>query len=140
MEEKVLTDETQFPAEEIIYSYIGNTKILWAAVFEFIHQEYPGFSEEWRYYKDGKSWLLKVTRKAKTIFWLSVQKGTFIMTFYFTEKAKDAIINSSLSDELKTQFLDGKRFNKIRGITITFRNNSDIEFAKELIALKLHFL
>lgn len=27
---------------------------------------------EWRYYKDGKSWLCKITQKNKTIVWISL--------------------------------------------------------------------
>jgi len=136
MEQQVLTDKNQFPTEEIIFSHIGKSKILWQSVFEYIHKNHPDFSEQWRYYNDGKSWLLKVTRKSKTIFWLSVIKGSFRMTFYFTDKAEQAVTNSAVSDELKEQFKSGKRFGKICGITIIFKNKKDVEYAKSLIAIK----
>ena len=77
-----------------------------------------------------------VTAKSKTIFWLSVIKGSFRITFYFTDKAENALFKSTLSDELKKQFKEGKRFGKIRGITILFKNKKDIEDAKELINIK----
>lgn len=137
MEKPILTDKNQFPTKEIIYSRIGKSKVLWQSVFEFIHTNHPDFIEQWRYYNDGKSWLLKVTKKAKTIFWLSVIKDSFRMTFYFTDKAEEAINKSSISEELKEKFKNGKRFNKIRGITIVFKNKKDIEYAKTLIAIKL---
>jgi hypothetical protein len=59
------------------------------------------------------------------------------MTFYFTDKAEQAIINSSISNELKEQFKNGKRYNKIRGLTITFKYKKDVEYAKSLMAIKL---
>jgi hypothetical protein len=59
------------------------------------------------------------------------------MTFYYTDKAEQAIENSSISDELKKNFKDGKRYNKIRGITVIFKNKKDVEYAKELIGIKL---
>lgn len=96
MEKPILTDKNQFPTKEIIYSRIGKSKVLWQSVFEFIHTNHPDFIEQWRYYNDGKSWLLKVTKKAKTIFWLSVIKDSFRMTFYFTDKAEEAINKSSI--------------------------------------------
>ena len=133
----ILTDIDQFPTEDIIYSHIGKSKTLWISIFEYIHSNHPDISEEWRYYKDGKSWLFKATRKAKTVFWLSVIKNAFRMTFYFTDKAEQAIANSSISDELKKQFKDGKRYNKIRGITIIFKSKKDVGYAKELIKIKL---
>ena len=137
MEPQILTDKNEFPTEEIIFSHIGKSKVLWQSVFEFIHTTYPDLSEEWRYYNDGKSWLLKVVKKSKTICWVSILKNSFRMTFYFTDKAEQLILDSSISDELKEQFSNGKRYNKIRGLTITFKYKKDVEYAKLLIAIKL---
>lgn len=137
MEAPILTDKNLFPTEEIIFSHIGKTKTLWNSVFEFIRANHPDISEQWRYYNDGKRWLLKVTRKSKTIFWLSLIKDSFRITFYFTDKAEKAIHDSSISDKMKEQFDNTKRYSKIRGITVIFKNKKDIEDAKVLIALKL---
>ena len=137
METKLLSDKNKYPTDEIIFSHIGKTKTLWQSLFSFINSEHQYISGEWRYYNDGKSWLMKVTAKSKTIFWLSVIKGSFRITFYFTDKAENALFKSTLSDELKKQFKEGKRFGKIRGITILFKNKKDIEDAKELINIKL---
>jgi Protein of unknown function (DUF3788) len=59
------------------------------------------------------------------------------MTFYFTDKAGQATFSSSISNELKEQFKNGKHYNKIRGITIIFKNKKDVQDAKLLIAVKL---
>ncbi len=137
MDQPLLKDKDQFPTEEIIYSHIGKSKSLWKSVFEHIHSEYSILTEEWRYYNDGKSWLMKVTNKTKTIFWLSIIKDSFRITFYFTDKADEVIIKSPISDELKEQFKNGKRYNKIRGLTITFKSKKDIDYLKSLIAIKM---
>ncbi len=137
MEKPILTDKNQYPTEEIIFSHIGTAKNFWESLFEYIHTKHPDFSEEWRYYMDGKSWLLKITRKSKTIFWLSVIEGSFRITFYFTDRAQQAIMESAISEDLKLQFKDAKEYNKIRGITINFKDTEDIESAKILIAIKL---
>lgn len=135
----VLTDKNQFPSEEIIFSHIGKTKIIWESIFKYIHSNHPDFSEQWRYYNDGKSWLLKITKKAKTIFWLSIIKNSFKITFYFGDKAEPAIMKSKISDSLKNQFKNGKRFGKIRGLTLPMNNKKNIEFVKELMSIKLKF-
>ena len=137
MEPPILTNKNEFPTEEIIFSHIGKSKVLWQSVFEFIHTTHPDLSEEWRYYNDGKSWLLKVVKKTKTVYWISLLKNSFRMTFYFTDKAEQLILDSSISDELKEQFKNGKHYNKIRGLTINFKYKKDVEYAKVLIALKL---
>jgi len=137
MEQLALINQDEKPTAEIIFSHLGRTKIYWTSLFEFIHDTYPELSEEWRFYKDGKSWLLKVTKKKRTICWISVFKKKFKQTFYFTDRAEPAILDSSISDELKEQFKTGKYYNKIRGLTIIFSSKKDIEFAKTLIDIKL---
>jgi len=109
MEIAILNNKDQFPTDEIIFSHIGKLSTLWKAVFEFIHKSYPEIETQWRYYNDGKSWLMKVTRKTKTIFWLSLYEKTFRTTFYLTAKAEEAIISSTLPDKVKQTFLENKQ-------------------------------
>jgi hypothetical protein len=91
----------------------------------------------WQFYKDGKSWLLKIVKKKKTVCWISVYKKSFEMTFYFTDRAEKSIIESKISTELKEQFTNAKYYNKIRPLSITFNNKNDVEFAKLLINIKV---
>ena len=137
MDQMVLTDKNRSPTEEIIYSYIGKSKTNWESIFKYIYSNYPEFTEQWRYYKDGKSWLMKVTRKSKTVFWLSVIEDGFRITFYFGDKAEELILESSLTDQLKEQFKNGKRFGKIHALTVLMNNKRNVEFVKELISIKL---
>ena len=137
MEPRVLTDKNQYPTEEIIFSHIGKVKTLWISVFDFIKTDHPDMSTEWRYYNDGGSWLMKVTRKTKTICWISVIKNAFRMTFYLSTKAEQAVMKSSIPDDFKKQYKEGMKTKKINGLTIVFKNKKDFETAKELIAVKL---
>ena len=137
MEPSVLVDPTCEPVDEVVVAYLGKRRALWEALFRSIEAEHPDLDAAWRYYNDGKSWLMNVSRKKKTVFWLSVFAGGFRITAYFTDKAAPAIKASALSDDLKAQFLGGRRFGKLGGITITFRRKQDVEDAKVLVALKL---
>ena len=137
MDQPVLSDKTQFPTDEIIYSHLGKTKDIWISFFEYLHNDHPDIISEWRYYNDGKSWLMKNTQKKKTVFWLSIQKGFFRTTFYFTDRAAKAIADSTIPAEMKKEFKDGKHYGKIRGLTVVFRYKKDIETAKALLAIKL---
>ena len=113
MTKPALTDRNQFPTDEVISSLLGRRRALWDALFAHLRAEHPECTATWRYYNDGNSWLLNVSRKKKTVFWLSVIRGTFRITGYFTDKAK------------------------LRGITVTFKTKKDVEDARRLIALKI---
>lgn len=137
MDAPILSDKSQFPADQVIFSHIGKSKKLWDSLFQYLANEHPDFTREWRYYHDGKSWLMKVQHKKKTVFWLSIIKGSFRTTFYIHEKAKKMIEDSPISPELKDQYRAGKNFGKIRGIRVVYKNKKDVEYAKELIGIKL---
>lgn len=137
MDTPVLTDKNIIPTDEVVFGYVGKNKTHWIALFEMLKTDYKDFIPEWRYYNDGKSWLMKVTRKSKTIFWLSVIKNGFRVTFYFTDKSKKEILDSNISDELKEQFKDSKKINKIRPITCVIKSKRSIKYVNTLIILKL---
>lgn len=137
MAQPALNNKDQFPTEEIIFSHLGKSKAIWEELFKHIHTEHPDLTEEWRYYNDGKSWLMKVTRRSKTIFWLSVIKNAFQITFYFGDKAEQPLFDSPISEILKKEFKEGKRFGKIRGITLVMSKKQYLKDAKELINLKI---
>ena len=136
-ETPILKDPEEQPTEEVIFRCLDRKKALWVSFFAEIHANHPGFSEQWRYYQDGKNWLMKVTRKSKTVFWLSVCRGCFQTTFYLSDKAEELIEQSDLPTELKESFIRGKRYGKIRGVTLVFRSRKDIDHAETLIAIRL---
>jgi hypothetical protein len=137
MDARVLTDKNQFPTDEVIFSHLGRRRALWDALFTFIRAAHPDCVARWRYYNDGKSWLLNLSRKKKTVFWLSLAGNTFRITSYFTDKARKAIRASALPGELKKPFRTALPPGKLRGITITFRKKHDVEDAKVLVAIKI---
>lgn len=136
-EKAVLGDKDIYPSEELINSIIGEKKAVWLKIMSYPHEKYNDVSEEWRYYNDGKQWLFKLTRKKKTIFWLSLLKDTFRITFYFGNKAEPAIISSSLPESVKNEFVNGQRFGNIRGITTIISGDSDVDKICKLIDLKV---
>jgi len=137
MDNPVLSDKDQLPTDEVVFAHIGKSKLYWEKLFNYTRSEHPDFSDQWRYYNDGKSWLLKVVKKSKTIFWVSVMNGSFKTTFYFGDKAEASILESGISDDLKDSFKNGKRYGKIRGITTEVKSATDLDNVRELTRLKL---
>jgi len=136
MDTPILSDKSQFPTDAVVFSNLGKSKTLWDSLFQYLAREHPDFTQEWRYYNDGKSWLMKVQHKKKTVLWLSILEGSFRTTFYIHEKAKQMVEGSTISEELKDQFR-GKSWGKLQRIRVVYKNKKDLQFAKELIGIKL---
>ena len=136
MEKPFLNDKDEYPNDEVLSRYLGKVKNTWDSFIDFLDKSYPSFSGQWRYYKDGKSWLYKLTKKKKTISWISVYHNKFKTTFYFPDKAEELIKASKLKKEYIDQFINGKRYGKIRGITVEIKKSTDLNTTKTLIEIK----
>ena len=136
MEKPCLKDKNEYPDDEVLGRYLGKVKNTWDLFMDFLKESYPAFSGEWRYYNDGKSWLYKLTKKKKTVSWISVYHNKFKTTFYFPDKAEELIKASKLKKEYIEKFVNGKRYGKIRGITIEIKKPTDLSSTKKLIKIK----
>ena len=136
MEKPCLKDKDEYPDDQVLSRYLGNAKTAWESFADFLNESYPSFTGEWRYYNDGKNWLHKITKKKKTVCWVSVYHTKFKTTFYFGDKAEDLITKSKLKKEYIDQFLHGKRYGKIRAITVEIKKPADLNATKTLIEIK----
>ena len=136
MEPLVLTDKSVYPYDDLIFSIIGNNSVYWKELLAAIHERFPESEEVWKYYNDGKNWLFRVVLKKKTLFWIGVLEDTFRITFYFGDKAEPVIEKSSLPDEMKASFKNGKRYGKIRPITIKIKSRGDVDNALVINGIK----
>jgi hypothetical protein len=132
-----LSDKEVIPTDDYVFSIIGEKKILWESLMKYLSEHYNEISGSWNFYNDGKQWIYKLVHKKKTIFWLSLIKYTFRITFYFGDKAEPVIDASDLPETLKESFKTGQRYGKIRGITLRIQDPSDVELAKKVVAIKM---
>ncbi len=137
MEPLVLTDKSVYPDDDLIFSIIGRNSVYWKNLLKSIRELYPASEEVWRYYNDGKNWLFRIIFKKKTLFWIGVVADTFRITFYFGDKAEPAIVKSNLPDEIKMDFINGKRYGKLRAITIKVKSQEDIDHALIIAGIKV---
>ncbi len=137
MEQLYFHDQSIEPSGDTILCALGDRASLWNLLFGQVRSGHPDFVETWRYYKDGRGWLLNVSRKGKTVFWLALYDGSFRTTFYLTQRAKDVVEGSALSEGAKKQFRDCAGAAKLRGISIGYQSERDVEDAMILVEIKL---
>ena len=137
MEPLVLSDKSVTPTDELIFSIIGKNQEHWKKIMQTIHEKYPEAQGQWNYYNDGKNWLYKMSRKKKTIFWIALHKDTFRITFYFGDKAETIIEKSDLPSRIIEEFKNGKRYGKIRAISMKVLQSEDVENAIKLTDIRV---
>jgi len=137
MEPIVLTDPNVRPDEELVFGILGEKSVYWEQLIDYVYDNHFDISEEWRFYNDGKAWLYRALRKKKTIYWIGVISDTFRVTFWFGDKAEPAILASSLPDGIKNDFLNAKKYGKIRSISVEIRNPEDLQNVLALVELSV---
>jgi Protein of unknown function (DUF3788) len=136
-EKTILSEKSVVPTDDFIFSIIGERKVHWLRIMNYLSENYPDASGSWNYYNDGKQWLFKYVRKKKTIFWASLLKDTFRITFYLGNKAEPIIENSDLSVSIKEEFKTAKRYGLIRPVTLIIRNEADVDNVLKMVVLKV---
>jgi hypothetical protein len=132
-----LSDGNIKPDDKLILSVIGDKMRYWKEIMEYLNEKYSGASGDWNYYNDGKQWVFKMTWKKKTIFWIVLVKESFRVTFYFGDKAEEHIFSADIPQKLKDDFRDGKRYGKIRAISLEINDISDVETVKKVAEIKV---
>lgn len=92
---------------------------------------------EWRYYKDGKSWLCKITQKNKNNC-LDFTLGTFFKSrFYFTEKSRSGLESLNIDTRIKASFSKTKPIRKLIPVILDLENVARLENFKKINNYKL---
>lgn len=137
MEKQLLKDSQMVLSSELLKKEFG----VWYSVYEefisIIQSEEFSFSAEWRYYKDGKAWLCKITHKKKTVVWLSAWTNFFKLGFYFTEKTGAGISDLSISDILKQNYEANKPIGRLKPLVADVNKQSQLSDIYSLLRYKI---
>jgi hypothetical protein len=113
MPKQLLRDVNIFPTSEVIHEALREASVSYEQFLYRLSESFPEMSLDWRYYKDGKAWLCKGSKRKKTIFWLSVWEGFFKLSFFFTEKTCSGVMDLEIAEELKMQLRNAAMIGKL---------------------------
>lgn len=134
---QLLRDSSIKPTDNIIAECLGTTSEVYNLFLEEL-KKHSITLMEWRYYNDGKAWLSKGeykwttsrgTNKVQPIFWISIWKGFFKISFNFSEKTKEKLLALPISEDTKDLIKNIKpNGNKMKFLAVIF----DVNYEKQL--------
>ncbi len=136
MEKPRLNDQSEFPDDAVLARHLGRAKGAWDSFAAGVGEALPDASFEWRYYNDGKAWLCKLTRKKKTVCWVSVWDEFFRTTFYFTAKNDGDIEGLPIAPGLKDAYRAHKPIGTLKPLTVEVRNKKALDAVFVLVKYK----
>lgn len=134
-DQMLLRDPDILPSAEVLEKNLGKDIFV---VFEELMTEISKkeLSADWRYYRDGKSWLCKVINKKKTVFWLSIWDGFFKTSFFFTAKNCLAVGDLDIDNRIKEEFAQTKAIGKLLPLILDIRKKEQLSDLLKIIEYK----
>ncbi|MBU0528410.1 DUF3788 domain-containing protein [bacterium] len=135
-EQPVFINKDEFPASKFLQNALKEKYSIYNNLKEKLTNEPYNLIYEWRYYKDGKSWLCKIIYKKKTVMWLSVFDGYFKVAFYFSAKLSEGIDKLELDEKIKTDFQKRDFIGKVKPLIINVLEGNQIKDIQEIVLYK----
>ena len=130
-----LQDGNIYPDDNVLKNILGESFEAYSNLLKLFDEHEMTY--DWRYYKDGKAWLCKVQKKARTIVWMSAWKGYMKATIYFPPKYIDELQKLNLDEETKRTILETKNVGKSKSCTFDIRNKGIIKEFSKVMEYKL---
>jgi len=125
--EKLLTSPDLDLTSDNLKTELGHWFSIYETLTETLSKAPYDISPEWRFYKDGGGWLCKMTRKKKTVFWLSAWKRFLKCGFYFTQKTGAGIAELSIDQSLKSSYAKAAPIGKLIPLEIDLTKKKQLD-------------
>jgi len=137
MDISIFPDKSKKPTEEQLIESLSDLYGLWKKLRDFVFEKYPSAKEEWNYPGKNYGWGFRIKDKKRAIIYLLPRERYFKVAFVFGQKATEQILDSEISDKIKSEFKKARVYMEGRGIRIDVKDNSKINDIKKLINIKL---
>ena len=139
MESNVFMDKSVVPADDDLIKVLGNTYVLWKAVRDYVFQQYPKAIEDWNYPGTKYGWSFRIKDKKRAIIYFLPRDMYFKTALVFGERATNAVMQSSVSKDIKDSLSSAKVYAEGRGIRIDIFDDKILADVKTLIDIKLAY-
>lgn len=136
METRLLGEKEVYPNKEVLEKALGESYLAFNELIETISNEKYALVPDWRFYKDGQSWLCKVSNKKKTVCWISAWNKFFKVGFYFTEKTRLGINELDIENRIKEDFSQSKNIGKLIPLVIDVSRIEQIDDVLKIVEYK----
>jgi hypothetical protein len=137
MDISIFTEKTIQPDHNDLKKALGDHYRNWCTIRDYVLEQYPGGIEEWNFPGIKYGWSFRIKDKKRAIIYLLPRDGYFKAAFVFGAKAFEQVMQSSVSDDIKTELAAAKPYAEGRGIRIDLRDEEMVRDIKTLVQIKL---
>jgi len=131
-------EKNEPPNEKRIQEILRSNYIYLEAIRSYITDTIGETKEEWKYYGAKYGWNLKKFYKKRNLFFIGMYDGYFQISFVFGERAVNAVVDSDISDKLKKELTEARKYAEGRGLSIQVQDDTHLEDIKKLLQIKIN--
>ncbi|MBW8359099.1 MAG: DUF3788 domain-containing protein [Weeksellaceae bacterium] len=133
----IFTDKNNEPTAHDLEQALGGSAQIWKNLEMFAKECAPKASAEWKFTGEKYGWSYRVKDNKRILIYLLPRDQYFKAAFVFGPKATVQVIDSTVSEAIKTELLDARSYAEGRGIRVDVRDISNFEDLKKLIVIKI---
>ncbi len=133
----IFTDKNIEPAIDQLHQGLGESFHIWKHLQEFTVSQYPEAVGQWHFSGEKFGWSYRIKDKKRVLLYLLPRDQFFKAAFVFGQKAFDQIMESRISETIKTELKEAKKYAEGRGIRIEVKDTSNLQDLEQLIRIKI---
>ena len=110
---------------------------IWQEIAAFTIQNYPQAVAEWHFSGEKFGWSYRINDHKRVLVYLLPRDGFFKVALVFGQKALDQIMASEISETIKTELENTKKYAEGKGIRIAVNDRSNLADLQKLIQIKI---
>ena len=130
-----LGDERIYPDEIVLRRVLGRAFSPYSKLLDIFNEN--GMTYEWRYYRNGKSWLCKVQKNKMTIIWMSAWKDFMKATIYFPDRYTESLYDLNIEEDKKEQITTTKKVGKSIPFMFEIKNEEVLKDLETVMKYKI---
>lgn len=137
MDTSIFTDKKIVPTDVDLSESLGQGYELWQNIKAYVLLKNPKATAEWNYPGVKYGWNFRIKDKKRAILYLLPREKYFKVAFVFGQKATDAVLESDVSQAIKSELNAARAYAEGRGITLDVKNSLSINDIRELVDIKI---
>lgn len=133
MEERAFIDRNRLPTDQGIREALGKAGAYYTD-FESMSED---CTKEWKYHNRRYGWTLKVSRRKKPIYWITILHRHFLLGCHLQPEEKEASLALDLVEGTRRNIEGAKKFPEGFGIELTIKDEAGYREAKAILGILL---
>lgn len=135
--QSIFLDKNHQPTQIDLQNGIEVTFPVWKMIEAYLNEVYPKVESKWHFTSAKMGWSFRMSDSKRVLVYLLPRDKHFKVAMVFGQKATDLVLESEVSESIKTELKAAKIYAEGRGIRIDIQDDAQLEDLKKLIQIKL---